>query len=601
MKTLLFLVCGLVAMPVFAAAPDGAALYLAKCAGCHDNVAANDARTPKRKDLAQRTPESVYSALTVGPMREQAAGWNEEERRAVASYLTGRTFADVAGGDRKGMCEGNPPAIRGVQKGDWNGWSVDRENTRYQAHPGLAAADVPKLKLKWAFGFPGANLGYSQPTVVAGRVFVGSAEGHVYALDAASGCTWWSYDAGAWVRSAPVVAKVKDRWLVFFGDEKAGVQAVDAMTGKQVWAMPKIDPHPVARVVAALAFHDGKLYVPMSSIEEVAGPNPKYECCTFRGSVSAMDAATGKVLWKSHPITDPARPTKKNSLGTQMHGPAGGAVWMTPTIDAKRKVLYFGTGNSYTDVETTGTEAIVAMDLETGSIRWMNQLTPNDNFLVNCKPGKPNCPDKEGPDSDFGASLILRNVPGGGQVLLCGQKSGMLYALDPDQKGKLLWKVSLGNGSALGGIQWGPAADAEKVYVAVSDVVAKPRKPGLTAVRLKDGSIAWHVPAPTAACSFAAIQCSNSQSAAVTAIPGAVFSGTLDGHMRAYSTIDGAVLWEFNTGVPFETVNGVKAKGGSIDSAGPTVVNGMVFTNSGYGRFVGAPGNVLLAFSVDGK
>jgi polyvinyl alcohol dehydrogenase (cytochrome) len=284
-----------------------------------------------------------------------------------------------------------------------------------------------------------------------------------------------------------------------------------------------------------------------------------------------------------------------------MYGPAGGAVWITPTIDAKRKLLYFGTGNSYTDVETTGTEAIVAMDLETGSIRWMNQLTPNDNFLVNCKPGKANCPDKEGPDSDFGASLILRSLPGGKQVLLCGQKSGMLYALDPDQKGKLLWKVSLGNGSALGGIQWGPAADADKAYVAVSDVIAKPRKPGLNAVRLSDGSVAWHAPAPTAKCSFAAMACSNAQSAAVTAMPGAVFSGTLDGHLRAYSTVDGTVLWDFDTGVPFETVNGVKAKGGSIDSPGPTVAHGMVFTNSGYGRFLGAPGNVLLAFRVDGK
>lgn len=595
-----FLLTVVAVLPCFAAAPDGAAIYVNRCAVCHDK-AGDDARTPKRADLAKRTPEAVYGALTEGPMREQAAGLTVEERRAVATYLTGKAFSAPAATLGKGLCEGHPAAIR-VGKGDWNGWGFDRENTRYQPDPGLAVADIPKLKLKWAFGFPGATLGYSQPAVVGGRVFVGSAEGHVYALDAATGCTYWSYDAGAWVRSAPVLAKVKDRWLVFFGDEKAGVQAVDAITGKQAWATPKVDRHAVARVVASLAFHDGKLYVPMSSVEEIAGPNPKYECCTFRGSVSALDAATGKVLWKSHPITDPPKPTKKNSVGTQLHGPAGGSVWMTPTIDAKRKVLYFGTGNSYTDVETGGTEAIVALDLQTGSIRWMNQLTPNDNFLVNCRPGKPNCPDREGPDSDFGASLILRTAPSGRQVLLCGQKSGILYALDPEAKGKLLWKIALGTGSALGGIQWGPAADTEKAYVAVSDVVAKPGKPGLTAVRLADGSVAWHVPAPEAKCSFAATLCSNAQSAGVTAIPGAVFSGALDGHLRAYSTVDGAVLWDFDTGVPFETVNGVKAKGGSIDSPGPVVSHGMVFTNSGYGRFMGAPGNVLLAFeAVGGK
>ena len=411
----------------------------------------------------------------------------------------------------------------------------------------------------------------------------------------------WSFDIGSWVRGAPLLAKVKDRWVVFVGDEKAQAHAIDAMTGKLIWT-EKLDDHPVARIAGGIRILNGKLYVPISSIEEVTGPNSKYECCKFRGALSSLDAATGKVLWKTHPITDPPTATKPNSVGTQMFGPAGGAVWMSPTIDLKRKVVYFGTGNSYTDVETRGAESIVAVDLESGSIKWINQLNANDNFLVGCgTPGKGNCPEKPGPDYDFGSSPILRSLPNGRQVLLCGQKSGILYALDPDKRGELLWKVQAGAGSALGGIQWGSAADKDHVYVAVSDVVAKVPKPGLTALRLADGKEVWHTPTPKPECSFKAMRCAAAQSAAVTAIPGVVFSGALDGHLRGYSSKDGMVVWDFDTGIPFETVNKVKGNGGSIDGGGPTVVGGMLYSGSGYARFLGGAGNVLLAFSVDGK
>ena len=589
----------------FAAAPDGSALYATRCAVCHDAIqtsAAGEVRVPKKDELAKRAPQNIVDSLTSGPMREQGKGLNDEEKRAIASYVTGKAF-DAAAGPvvAAGLCEGAAPAISQLGKNDWNGWGFDAENTRFQPNPGLKAEDVPKLKVKWAFGFPGATLSYSQPTVAAGRVFVGSAIGKLYSLDAKSGCMYWSYDAGAWIRGAPLLSKLKDRWVVFVGDEKAQVHAIDAMTGKAMWTT-KVDEHPVARVAGGIQIVNGKLFVPISSIEEVTGVGSKYECCKFRGALSSLDASTGKVLWKTHPITDPPTAFKKNSNDVQMYGPAGGAVWDSPTVDLKRKVVYFGTGNSYTDVETRGAEAIVAVDMETGSIKWMNQLNANDNFLVGCgTPGKGSCPEKPGPDFDFGASPILRTIAGGKQVLLCGQKSGIIYALDPDKRGELLWKVQVGNGSALGGIQWGPAADKENVYVAVSDIVAKTPKPGLTALRLADGKEVWHTPTPKPACSFKAMRCAAAQSAAVTAIPGVVFSGAFDGHLRAYSSKDGSIVWDFDTGVPFETVNKVKANGGSMDGAGPVVVNGMVFAGSGYARFMGGAGNVLLAFSVDGK
>jgi polyvinyl alcohol dehydrogenase (cytochrome) len=375
------------------------------------------------------------------------------------------------------------------------------------------------------------------------------------------------------------------------------------MTGELIWK-EKLDDHPVARVSGSPIFYQNRLYVPMSSVEEVTGPNPKYECCKFRGSVTALDATTGKKLWKTYSISDPPKEYKKNSSGTALYGPAGAAVWASPTIDTKRKVVYIGTGNSYTDVETKGSNAIEAIDLETGSVKWINQVTPRDSFLVGCVNGKGNCPTEVGPDVDFGSSPVLATLPNGKQLLLCGQKSGIIYALDPDKRGEIVWQMRAGKGSALGGIEWGFAADKEAVYVAVSDIVAPgaDNPGGLVALKLGTGERIWSVlPPAKPECTFKSMKCTAAQSAAITVIPGVVFSGALDGHMRGYSTKDGKIVWDFDTGKSFEAVNGVKARGGSIDGPGPTFANGMLFTNSGYGRFTGAWGNVLLAFGVDGN
>ena len=586
----------------WAAEPDGSSIYTQRCSVCHDSKAME--RTPQREELKNRTPESVVDALTKGVMREQGKGLSDGELRAVAKFVTGKDFATVQVSEAQGKCAGPAAsAIVSDETKDWNGWGRDAANTRFQPNPGLLAADVPKLKLKWAFGFPGAQLGYSQPTLVGGRVFVGSISGLVYSLDAKTGCTWWSYKTESSVRPAPVVAKVGNRTVVFIGDDKANTYALDAITGDLIWK-EKLDEHPVARVTGAPVFFQNRLYVPISSIEEVSGPNPKYECCKFRGSVASLDAVTGKKLWKTFSISDPPKEYKKNSSGTAMYGPAGAAVWLSPTIDTKRKVLYIGTGNSYTDIETKGTNSIQAIDMETGSTKWINQITPRDSFLVGCAtPGKDNCPTESGPDVDFGASPVLVTAVGGKQLLLCGQKSGILYALDPDKRGALVWQMRLGQGSALGGIEWGFAADKDAVYVAVSDIVVRgANNPGsLTALKLVTGEKIWVVTPDKPVCSFQSVKCTGAQSAAISVIPGVVFSGALDGHMRGYSTKDGAIVWDFDTGKSWETVNGVKARGGSIDGAGPTISNGMLYTNSGYGRFTGAWGNVLLAFGVDEK
>ena len=546
-----------------AAEPDGSLIYTQRCSVCHDSKAME--RMPPREELKKRTPESVVEALTKGVMREQGAGMSDSETRAVAKFVTGKEFGAPPVAEIQGKCEGTAPAIAFTDSRDWNGWGRDPANTRFQPNPGFAASDALRLKLKWAFGFPGAQLGYSQPTLVGGRVFVGSLSGLVYSLDAKTGCTWWSFKAGSSTRPAPVVAKVGNRTMVFVGDDTAVTYALDALTGELIWK-EKLDDHPVARVTGTPVLYQNRLIVPMSSIEEVTGANPKYECCKFRGSVTSLDAATGKKLWKSYSISDPPKQFQKNSSDTAMYGPAGAAVWSSPTIDVKRKVIYIGTGNSYTDIETKGSNSIQAIDIETGSVKWINQITARDSFLICNTPGKGNCPTELGPDVDFGASPVLVTAAGGKQLVLVGQKSGIIYALDPDKRGALVWQMRLGQGSALGGIEWGFAADKDAVYVAVSDIAAKgvTNPGGLAALKLATGEKIWAVSPEKPQCSFQSVKCTGAQSAAISVIPGVVFSGALDGHMRGYSTKDGSVVWDFDTGKSFVTVNGVKARGGTL-------------------------------------
>ncbi len=587
----------------FAAAPDGAEVYKLRCAVCHDHPTD---RVPTRDTLAKRSPEDVVTALISGSMREQGKMLSDDERRSVARFVTGKQFGAVAASaPTANQCPDRPAPIA-LNDSNWNGWGRDLENSRYQPVPGIQAADVPRLKVKWAFGYPG-TFTYGQPTVISDRLYVTSGNGTVFALNAQTGCTYWTFKAGASARTAISVGSMPPgsaaKYAAYFGDDKAMVYAVNADDGTLIWNT-KVDDHPVGRVTGAPILYKNGLYVPVSSIEEVTGVNPKYECCKFQGSVAMLDPSTGKLLWKTHTMTDPPTPSKKNSTGTQLYGPAGAAVWSAPTIDTKRKVVYASTGNSYTEVEQNTANAILAFDMETGSLKWARQATHTDNFLVGCMiAGIGNCPAEVGPDVDFGSSPVLRALPNGKQVLLAGQKSGAVFALDPDNRGKILWQKKVGAGSALGGVEWGFAADNENAYVAIADSVTKPdlAKPGLTALNLATGATVWSTPAPKVECTWGKSRCLPAQSQAVTVIPGIVFSGSMDGHLRGYATKDGSIVWDFDTGKPFETVNGVKATGGSFDAAGPTVANGVLYVNSGYGRIVGQGGNVLLAFTVDGR
>jgi polyvinyl alcohol dehydrogenase (cytochrome) len=511
------------------------------------------------------------------------------------------------------MCQGAPAAFDRASGPQWSGWGLNTSNTRFQESAGIAARDVPRLKVKWTFAFPGDLQSYSQVTLAGGRLFVGSWGGKVYSLDASRGCIHWFFDAGQGVRSAVSVGSIQTPTgridAAFFGDATATVFALNAATGQLLWKVD-VDDFPVGRVSGSPTLHNGRLYVPIASGEEASGASPTYECCRFRGSIVALDAATGKQLWKTYLVDEP-KPTKKNAVGVQLWGPSGVPVWASPAIDQKLNALYITTGNNYSDPTTTQSDAFVALDLDSGRILWSVQMTEKDAYTAACRlPDKTNCAESNGPDLDFGASPILVELPNGRRALVAGQKSGVVHAIDPDARGNVLWQTRIGQGGTMGGVQWGSAADRTTLYAGLSDIGrvmltysnstdADPKRGGgMFALNLADGKILWSTPPP--GCGTRR-RCSPAQSQAVTAIPGIAFSGSVDGHIRAYSASDGKIVWDFDTIREYETVNGVEGRGGSLDGPGPAVGGGMVYVNSGYPTAGGMPGNVIIAFSVDGK
>jgi polyvinyl alcohol dehydrogenase (cytochrome) len=579
----------------------GGKLYDQHCAECHDHPTG---RIPPRSFISMlRTPDSIINTLTKGVMRPVAKNMTPKEIHDVAVYVTQREpGTDPVPDMHANMCKDDGGPID-LGQPSWNGWGNDVENTRYQPNPGLKAEDVPRLKVKWTFAYPG--VAYGQPILVSGRVFIETREGQVFSLDAKTGCTHWAYDVGQAVRTAITIGPVpgtKDKFAAYFGDEKGAAHAVDAMTGAPLWTT-QVEKHPMARITGAPKLFEGRLYVPESSMEEVSGATPTYQCCTFQGSVSALDAKTGKILWQTYTIAQKPKKTRTNASGTQMFGPAGVAVWDSPTIDAKRRLIYIGTGDSYTDTVVDSSDAVMALDLKTGKRKWVNQVRKDDNWLVACPETTTcNCPKPTGPDYDFGASAILASLADGKQVILAGAKSSVAYGFDPAQNGKMLWQRKLGAGSSTGGIEWGPAFDGANVYVSIGDVSAKPpySPGGVTALNPLTGDIVWRTPAPEPVCSWGTTNCSKAQPSGVTAIPGLVFVGSWDGHMRGYDTKDGKIVWDFDTAQTWDGVNGIKVKGGAIDMGGQTIAGGMLLVNSGVTP-VQRPGNALLMLTVDGK
>jgi polyvinyl alcohol dehydrogenase (cytochrome) len=582
---------------------SGFALFQTHCTVCHGNPAVE--RAPSPEAIRAMPPERILAALgTGGLMAAQGEALTEPERRSIAEFMSGRPLGSAKVGAASAMpnqCARHPPFEDPASGPLWNGWSTNSANQRFQpaVMARIAARDVPRLKLKWAFGFPSGVSSNAEPTIASGRLYVGSDNGYFYSLDAKTGCVYWSFETGSIIRGASVVGPIAGhapaRFAVYAGDGHANVLALDAQTGTLLWKV-HVDDHFVARITAGLRLYGGKLFVPVSSSEEFAAGTPDYPCCTSRGSVVALDANTGRQIWKAWVIAETPQPYLKQANGVWLYRPAGGAVWNTPTVDPKRHAVYFGTGDATTAPSPPTTDAVMAVDIDTGRTLWSYQATEGDVRIGGCTGAQQSaaCPKNNGPDMDIGNSPILVALPNGRRVLLAGTKSADVFALDPDEGGALRYRVNP-TGIEPGGnfrpgapaILWGGAADSERMYYGLGTG-------GLAAMDLATGRVLWRF-RPEASGSSGV----ESLGAAPTVIPGVVFEGSGSGVLYALSAVDGRVLWQFDTARTLQTVNKVAAHGGAIAVSGAVAVDGMLYVGSGYAVGNGAAaGNLLLAFEV---
>lgn len=615
------------ALPVLAApapapaAGSGEAIYQQRCAVCHEG---NVPKAPRREALGKMSAELLWFAITRGDMTERAAGLSAVEKSALIDYLAPEGSSEIPADSPTAYCKRSGPRHPLFSsQGRWNGWGNGPAQWRFQSarDAGLTAGEVPRLALKWAFAFPGVTKMAGEPAIEGGRLFIGSTGRKVYSLDAREGCLYWGFQTEYPVRTGMTLGSAGHTRAVFFGDQGGYAYALEASTGRVLWRT-RVEDYLDAFITGTPALAGHTLLVPAASNEDAFGALPTYPCCRFRGSVSALDAESGKLLWKTYTISQAPQPVRKNSAGAQMWAPSGAGVWTSPTIDEAHERFYVTTANSNSPPAAETADAFIAFDLRTGALLWSKQMTAGDAYTLACDAPAPysaNCPGAKGPDFDFASSAMLVRLASGKRALIAGQKSGMLHAIDPDADGRVLWQERVGHGGHIGGIQWGSATDGKTVYVALSDIGLQPAAAGspgaqpmlgtwikndpnqgggLSAFDVATGQLLWHTPHPGC---MDHPGCSPAQSAAVTVIPGAVFSGGVDGHLRAYRASDGRIIWDVDTERRYTTVDGVPGTGGSIDGPGPVIVDGMVYVNSGYAYFGGAPGNVLLAFSVGGK
>lgn len=586
----------------------GKALFEANCVGCHDGT---DPKAPRSYTLNLLSPHILLSTIEEGSMKQHAAHLTGGERRQIAEYVARTSLADYKPGPGPVMCEADAASFDLTRPPTPIGWGYD--NRRFAAWElgGLTMADLPNLKLKWAFAFPGAIQARSQPVVAMGAVFVGSQNGDVYAFDLESGCARWTAKALSEVRTGIVVdnwqsgAKPAENPRIYFGDLLGNVYALDALTGKELWRT-RPEANTLATITATPVAHGDTLYVPVSSTEVGAASDPEYACCKFRGSLVALDAATGERRWQHYTVEQEPTEQGRTRVGTPIFAPSGAPVWGSPTIDEKRGVIYHGSGENYSSPSDGNSDAIFAVDMKTGQRRWVHQLTAGDAWNNSCMvKGHSNCPVENGPDSDLAASVLLIDIGDGKDIVVAGAKSGTVTAVDPDARGKLLWRTQVGRGSLQGGVHFGMAADGTRIYVPIYDskdmadggTYTDSGLPGVHGLDARTGKIVWRGPVDNR-CNGRP-DCEPGVSAAITALPGGVLAGHLDGWLRAYARDTGEVLWQIDTAREFPTLNGEIAHGGSMSGPGPTMSDGHLIFNSGYGFARKMPGNALLVYALD--
>ncbi|MDH3641107.1 MAG: PQQ-binding-like beta-propeller repeat protein [Gammaproteobacteria bacterium] len=564
--------------------------------------------------LRLMSAQSILYALTDGAMRALTQDLSIADKTRIAEHLADQRLSDLPdkiANAKPVACTGEAARFDMGAPPVWPGWGLTRSNTRHidASTTSINRSNVENLKLKWAFTFPEALRVRSQPALAGGALIVGSHNGRVYALDEETACVRWSFQATADVRNGIVVSPWQPgdtdaQPLAFFGDLLGYVYAVDARSGELVWR-DRPDSHPNATMTGAPTLYNDTLFVPVSSLEVISTGNPKYVCCTFRGSVVAYQASTGQQLWQTYSVAEAPAPKGVTSAGTTRLGPSGAPIWNSPAVDEARGQILFGTGENYSSPATGTSDSIFAVDMQTGAVNWVFQGTEGDAWNSACSRIEkgPNCPEEDGPDVDFGAGATLATTSSGRDLVVAGQKSGNVFAIDP-ASGKQVWKTRVGRGSLSGGVHFGLAIAGDRVYVPIADLLdgsdfPGERHPGLHALDLETGKILWRSPMEDR-CNGRDF-CVPGISVAATATDDLVFAGGLDGWMRIYDAATGAVLWEYDTTASFTGASGPAGSGGAIGGGAAAIAHGdTLYVSSGYGFAGMMPGNVLLAFELEG-
>lgn len=584
----------------------GQAVYQQHCAICHDNPGNTNA--PEFSSLTQMTSGVVNAALTSGKMKAQGDLLTLQERSNLVGFLT--TEAEGDDWIANHMCSADK---RTVAFGDVKvrGFGFDLHNSRFltSEQTGIDKSDFKNMELAWTFAFPGVTGMRSQPAIVGDTLFMPVAENaKVYAINiAGEPCLQWVYQSESILRSGAAFGELSNgKKIIAANDYGGAVHVIDATNGKLLWKK-QLGQFELSLGTGTPAIYKDVVYVPVSQNEIMHGAIETYVCCKTHGMVVALNANTGERIWEAHTM-EAATPQRDRGDGQMLWGPSGAPIWNSPAIDVKRNVLYVGTGEATSAPAHPNTDAMLAIDLKDGKVKWSMQATANDIYLAGCRRGGLNCESEENTvyrDVDFGASLILAERPDGSDLVLGGQKSGTVWALNPEN-GDVIWQQQIGLGSAGGGIHWGVAYDGKRVYAPINRAYPNrnqtgPDTPGLYALDIETGKRVWNVvaePNCEGERGKRISRCASriGYSGAPTVIGDVVITGANDGMLRAFDSETGELLFEFDSAREFDSINGVSARGGSIDNATIVANNGLLLVSSGYALFGEIPGNVLMAF-----